>query len=137
MSNPSQSSQKGDEATRALDTKHTGFGSNGGCAETDKTHDHQWWKAEFNDTYVITSLKILPRFDCCRDRSTNVTVSTSLDGITWTLCADLGDRLSTVTPDGSWVVAVCPKYTFGKFVKIILYNKQFFALCEVEAFGYK
>ena len=141
MLKPSQSSIfKGQDAIRALDGKLSGTGTrDGGCAmteEKEKNHDKHWWKAEFEENHVITSVKIMPRYNCCQNRYTHVTVDTSIDGNTWTLCVDLGDTLKTAVK-GSWVDAKCVTPAVAKYVKITLYNKEQFSLCEVEAWGYK
>ena len=137
LSNPTQSSLNSDSsASKAIDGILTGFGASGGCASTNNVHDRQWWRGEFADDHVITTIKVIPRYDCCRDLYTRVTVKTSLDGIIWSLCADLGDRLKTVVKD-SWVDAKCPESTVAKYVKIVLHDKQQFALCEVEVWGFK
>ena len=132
--NPSLSSVKYEKrnATRALDGILT-FQSNG-CAETSDQHNKQWWKAEFAEIHVVTSIKILPRYDCCRERYSQVTVDTSLDGNTWTLCAHLGGSLKTAAGN-SWVDAKCPESTMAKYVKIILHDKLNLMLCEVQAYG--
>ena len=132
-----QSSVHGhNKASKAIDGKLTGFGEKGGCAETSSKHDKQWWMGEISENHVVTSIRIMPRYDCCRERYSHVTVDTSLDGNTWTLCAHLGGSLKTAAGN-SWVDAKCPESTMAKYVKIILHDKNLFALCEVEAFGYK
>ena len=133
--NPSQSSVlSGRDAARALDGILTFYSL--GCAETTDQHNKQWWKAEFEKIRYVTSIRILPRYDCCRERYTHVTVDTSLDGNTWTLCAHLGGSLKTAAID-SWVDAKRPENTRAKYVKIILHDKLNFMLCEVQALGYK
>ena len=104
-----------------------------GCAVT-LNQVNPWWKAELKQLSSIHNVNIMPRQDCCKDRYTKVTVSTSLDGKVWTLCKDLGDALSK---SNTWVKAICPAGTLGKYIKFVQYNsKEEFAVCEVEAFGY-
>ena len=59
-------------------------------------------------------------------------VSTSVNGVNWTTCEDLGDKLT----HGEWVDATCPGGTKGNFVRIDSRVKERLMLCEVEARGY-
>ena len=123
-------------ASKAIDGKLKGTGPSGGCSSTDRTDKEQWWRAEFDNVNTIAGVKLLARSDKYRTRyAPRVTVSTKEDG-NWTLCEDLGDRLSKVEENGqTWVEAKCPPHTLGKYVKVTLHKKEFLMLCEVEAFG--
>ena len=137
LNNPSQSSTYSDKypATKALDGGLTMIHSKlaKGCAVT-LNQANPWWKAELKQLSSIKNVNIMPRQDCCKINYNNVTVSTSLDGKMWTLCEDLGDKLSQ---SNTWVKATCPAGTVGRYIKFVQYNsKAEFAVCEVEAFGY-
>ena len=64
-----------------------------------------------------------------------MTVQTSVDGVIWKLCADLGNTLSTSTLN-SWVDVQCQRSTVAKYVKVNN-QKDYLSVCEIELFGYK
>ena len=107
-----------------------------GCAITipQENQTDAWWKAEVHQLSYISTIRIMPRRDCCQSNYNSVTVSTSVDGKTWTLCEDLGSRLSTAR---TWVTAICSIYTMGKYIKFIQHTvNDEFTVCEVEVFGF-
>ena len=93
-----------------------------------------WWMGELAAPHYITRISVYPRIEGDFQKVyTKVTVSVSVDGQTWTLCRDLGDKL--VKTKG-WVDAVCPARTFGRFVNITQHNNHALVVCEVEIWGY-
>uniref|UniRef100_A0A8C6TPJ0 Si:ch211-215k15.4 n=1 Tax=Neogobius melanostomus TaxID=47308 RepID=A0A8C6TPJ0_9GOBI len=107
----------------------------GSCTHTERQTD-PWWKVDLLENYIVTSITITNRGDCCPER---------LDGAE----IHVGSSLLNNGNDNP-VVAVLPHIpagrsrtiTFtrrveGRYVSVVLpgYNRTL-TLCEVEVYGY-
>lgn len=61
------------EAYSAIDGSREGIFSHGSCTHTAE-QEEPWWTVDLLDSYIITSITITNRQDCCRARLSGVRI---------------------------------------------------------------
>lgn len=73
------------DAASAIDGNRDSKFAAGSCTHTDE-HNNPWWRVDLLDNYIITSVAITNRGDCCAHRINGVQIhignSLQLDGLT-------------------------------------------------------
>lgn len=55
-------------ASKAIDGRRNSYYSQGSCSHTAGSEDNPWWSVELQQSYVVTSVKVTSRGDCCASR---------------------------------------------------------------------
>ncbi|XP_071325144.1 uncharacterized protein [Trachinotus anak] len=123
-------------ASNAIDgNRDSTFGS-GSCTHTDE-HTNPWWRVDLLDTYIINSVIITNRGDCCEHRINGLRIhignslqnnglSNPVVGMIPIMGAGESDTLNfTNRVEGRYVTLVLPGL------------KKMLTVCEVEVYGYR
>lgn len=122
-------------AYNAIDGNRDGRFHSGSCTHSAELTD-PWWRVDLLHSYVVTSISITNRGDCCAYRLDNLDIhvgnSTTTSGLDNPLVATvaaigLGETYSQNISEG----------VKGRFVTLALHGtERFLTLCEVEVYGY-
>ncbi|XP_062278801.1 fucolectin-4-like [Scomber scombrus] len=123
-------------AYNAIDGNRDSRLAAGSCSHTD-SQTNPWWRVDLLDTYVVTSIIITNRGDCCAER---------IDGAEIHIGNSLRDNgaanpviavISSIPAGRSYTVTVT-KHVEGRYVTVVVPGlEKILALCEVEVYGYR
>ncbi|XP_053182682.1 fucolectin-1-like [Scomber japonicus] len=134
-----QSDRWGDifaSAYNAIDGNRDSRLAAGSCSHSD-AQTNPWWRVDLLDTYVVTSIVITNRGDCCAERinGAEIHVGNSLrdNGAANPVVA----VIASIPLGRSYTVTVT-KHVEGRYVTVVIPGLQkILALCEVEVYGYR
>uniref|UniRef100_A0A3Q4H7B4 Fucolectin tachylectin-4 pentraxin-1 domain-containing protein n=1 Tax=Neolamprologus brichardi TaxID=32507 RepID=A0A3Q4H7B4_NEOBR len=117
------------DGNRDSDLRH------GSCSHTDQQTD-PWWRVDLLESYIITSLTITNRGDCCHEKLNGLEIyignSLNNDGL---INPKVG-QISEVGAGKSYTVNFAGRVE-GRYVTLTLPgSERVLALCEVEVYGY-
>ncbi|XP_042345201.1 fucolectin-4-like [Plectropomus leopardus] len=123
-------------ADSAIDGNRDSNFSGGSCTRTIE-QTNPWWRVDLLESYIVTSIIITNRGDCCAERldGAEVHIGNSLE--------DNGAKNPVAGVIGHIPVGRSLKMTFtrlveGRYVTVVLPGlKRVLTLCEVEVFGYR
>jgi uncharacterized repeat protein (TIGR02059 family) len=46
-------------------------------------NDDPWWQVDLGGSYLVSSIRVYNRADCCQENATGIILETSADGVTW------------------------------------------------------
>ncbi|XP_062421540.1 uncharacterized protein si:ch211-215k15.4 [Pungitius pungitius] len=123
-------------AYNAIDGNHNSNFESGSCSHTEKQTD-PWWRVDLLHPYIITSIVITNRADCCKERlnGARVHVGNSLDGngAANPVVATIG-----TTGQGELITLPLTGHVEGRYVTVVLPGpEKYLHLCEVEVYGYR
>ncbi|KAL2084799.1 hypothetical protein ACEWY4_020317 [Coilia grayii] len=123
------------DAHNAIDGNRDSNFFHGSCTATD-WHTNPWWRVDLLKEYIITSVVITNRGDCCPER---------LDGAEIRIGNSLLDNgnhnpragvISSI-PAGRSLTLRWSTGVKGRYVNVLLLgNNRLLTLCEVEVYGY-
>ncbi|XP_063055978.1 fucolectin-like [Engraulis encrasicolus] len=124
------------DAHNAIDGNRDSHFHHGSCSSTN-TQTNPWWRVDLLKEYIITSVVITNRGDCCSER---------LDGAEIHIGSSLlenGNRnplagvISSI-PAGRFQTFTLTENNVGRYVNVLLPGeKRLLTLCEVEVYGYR
>ncbi|XP_046543544.1 uncharacterized protein LOC124253764 [Haliotis rubra] len=102
------------------------------CTHTLDTGEYQpWWEVDLTADYMVDSLRITNRVDCCAQRLANFNVSVGhVVGGHYQLCFFHQGKYGKTTKSIS-----CSPNTVGRYLRIQLTGFERLTLCEVEVYG--
>lgn len=56
------------DASKAIDGRRDSFYNNGHCSHTAWERTDPWWQVDLRRTFIVTSVKVTNRGDCCAER---------------------------------------------------------------------
>uniref|UniRef100_A0A667XY18 Si:ch211-215k15.4 n=1 Tax=Myripristis murdjan TaxID=586833 RepID=A0A667XY18_9TELE len=115
-------------ASHAIDGNRESQFSAGSCSNTHPQKD-PWWRVDLLDSYIITSIIITIRGDCCAEETTGIRIGNSLDnnGNNNPRCAVVSHIAAGLTETFQ-----CDGME-GRYVNLIIPGrKELLTLCEVE-----
>uniref|UniRef100_A0A667XQ03 Si:ch211-215k15.4 n=1 Tax=Myripristis murdjan TaxID=586833 RepID=A0A667XQ03_9TELE len=120
-------------ASNAIDGNRESRLDAGSCSCTD-SHAYPWWRVDLLDTFIITSIIITNRGDCCPERlnGAQVYVGNSLEQ------NGAGNPLAGVIshiPAGESLPLSLTRGMEGRYVTVRLPRTGHLTLCEVEVYG--
>uniref|UniRef100_A0A8C9Y0Z1 Si:ch211-215k15.4 n=1 Tax=Sander lucioperca TaxID=283035 RepID=A0A8C9Y0Z1_SANLU len=123
-------------AYNAIDGNRNSNFHDGSCTHT-KTHTNPWWRVDLLESYIVTSIIITNRGDCCPERlnGAEIRIGNSLqdDGIT----NPLAGAISEIPAGRSYTLTFANRVE-GRYVTVSLPGSdRTLSLCEVEVFGYR
>ncbi|KAG7999308.1 Fucolectin-4 [Nibea albiflora] len=121
-------------AYNAIDGNRDSNFHDGSCSCT-SGKPNPWWRVDLLDFYIITSISIYNRGDCCPERITGLQIhignSLANNGLNnplvWKIFEVHGRPAFTKTFTG---------HVEGRYVTLYLPGAQYLTLCEVEVYGY-
>ncbi|XP_062279276.1 fucolectin-4-like [Scomber scombrus] len=123
-------------AYSAIDGNRDSTFAAGSCTHTDE-ETSPWWRVDLLESYIVTSIAITNRGDCCEDRlnGLQIHIGNSLheNGIENPMVGTISEigaaKLFTLTLD---------ERVEGRYVTLTLPgSKKILTLCEVEVYGYR
>ncbi|XP_040020954.2 uncharacterized protein LOC120810467 [Gasterosteus aculeatus] len=122
-------------AYNSIDGNRNPHFKSGSCSHT-MQQTNPWWRVDLLHPYMVTSIIISNRADCCKERlnGAKVHVGNSLDdnGAANPVVATV-DR----TDQGSTITLTLNKHVEGRYVTVVLPGSgKILTLCEVEVYGY-
>ncbi|XP_059195111.1 fucolectin-like [Centropristis striata] len=121
-------------AYSAIDGNRDSRFSAGSCTHTDE-ESNPWWRVDLLDKYIISSVTVTNRGDCCAERinGAQVHIGNSLEGH-GTSNTVVG-TISVIPSGQSFTLTFTP--VEGRYVTVSLPGaKRWLTLCEVEVYGY-
>jgi hypothetical protein len=113
--------------SRAVDGNTSGVWANNSVTHT-LSAAQSWWQVDLGASFIIDSIRVWNRTDCCSDRLTNFDVMLGLDGTTWPSITNYATQGGTPT-----------KFFYNgyvaRYVKVQLRGTNILSLAEVEVFG--
>lgn len=122
-------------ASNAIDGNRDSHFHHGSCTATDESTS-PWWRVDLLDTYIVTSVTITNRGDCCHTNinGAEVRIGNSLqdEGIHNTLAGVISTLAAGRSLTLRWTSGV-----EGRYVTVVLPGTgRQLTLCEVEVYGY-
>nr|AEL33637.1 fucolectin 2 [Larimichthys crocea] len=123
-------------AYNAIDGNRDSNFHDGSCTHTSGKSD-PWWRVDLLDSYIITSITIYNRGDCCQERinGLEIHIGNSLDnnGLNNPLVGQIVDLHGSPTFTQTFT-----PHVEGRYVTLVLPGlAKYLTLCEVEVFGYR
>ncbi|KAM7382936.1 hypothetical protein PAMP_002630 [Pampus punctatissimus] len=122
-------------ASNAIDGNRESNYRAGSCTHSVK-QNNPWWRVDLLDSYVITSIIITNRGDCCAERlnGAEIHIGNSL------LQNGVANPVVAVVPNipaGRSFPITLNKHVEGRYVTVVIPGQaKILTLCEVEVFGY-
>ncbi|XP_074510956.1 uncharacterized protein LOC141779820 [Sebastes fasciatus] len=120
-------------ANSAIDGNRESNFHSGSCTHTDE-ETNPWWRVDLLESYIVTSIIITNRGDCCQQR---------LNGAEVHIGNSLQDN-GAANPVAGTVRGSKQSYTLtftdrveGRYVSVVLPGRRYLTLCEVEVYGYR
>ncbi|XP_047455193.1 fucolectin-5 [Mugil cephalus] len=122
-------------ASNAIDgNRNPNFGV-GSCSHTEEEMD-PWWRVDLLESYVITSITVTNRGDCCEDRLNGLEIhignSLNNNGLE-------NPKVGTISHVGAGKSSTVnfTDHVVGRYVALTLPgSRRILTLCEVEVYGY-
>ncbi|XP_075937241.1 uncharacterized protein LOC142937972 [Anarhichas minor] len=123
-------------AYNAIDGNRDGIYASGSCTHTD-LETNPWWRVDLLDSYIVTSVVITNRGDCCENRlnGAKIHIGNSLEN---NGAANPVAGKITRTDPGESVTLTFTERVEGRYVTVVVPGSQkYLTLCEVEVYGYR
>ncbi|XP_003450306.1 fucolectin-4 [Oreochromis niloticus] len=123
-------------ASNAIDGNRESRFDHGSCSHT-ATETNPWWRVDLLESYIITSMSITNRGDCCDERITGAEIHI---GNTLQDNGAANPRVGVIprTPAGSSHTITFSNRVEGRYVTVRVPGpNRILTLCEVEVYGYR
>ncbi|XP_076592863.1 uncharacterized protein LOC143324359 [Chaetodon auriga] len=123
-------------ASNAIDGNRESNYHLGSCSHTTE-QTNPWWRVDLLESYIITSITVTNRGDCCQDRinGAKIHIGNSLQD------NGVANRVVGVIPDipaGKSLKITFTRLVEGRYVIVALSGSgRVLTLCEVEVYGYR
>ncbi|KAI2644306.1 Fucolectin-6 [Labeo rohita] len=122
-------------ASNAIDGNLDSHFHHGSCTHTDSQND-PWWRLDLLDEYVVTSIIITNRKDCCPERLDGAEIHIGNSLLNNGNSNPLAGKISSI-PDGGSVTFDLKKGISGRYINVVIPgSNRVLTLCEVEVYGY-
>ncbi|XP_059195108.1 fucolectin-1-like [Centropristis striata] len=123
-------------AYNAIDGNRDSNYSAGSCTRTNE-QTNPWWRVDLLESYIVTSITITNRGDCCAERLDGAEIyignSVQDNGAANPLAAQI-----THIPMGRSLKISFTGRVEGRYVTVVLHGlRRVLTLCEVEIYGYR
>ncbi|XP_027139397.1 fucolectin-1-like [Larimichthys crocea] len=123
-------------AYSAIDGNRESHFHAGSCTHTDQRNG-PWWRVDLLDSYIVTSITIVNRGDCCQHRinGLKIHIGNSLEnnGVKNPMVGKIVD----IGDDETFTKTFTDRVE-GRYVTLLLPGSgKFLTLCEVEVYGYR
>ncbi|XP_049439305.1 fucolectin-6-like [Epinephelus fuscoguttatus] len=123
-------------ANNAIDGNRNSHFPDSSCSMTAK-QTNPWWRVDLLESYIITSVIITNRGDCCAERihGAQIHIGNSLEGNG--ASNPLAGTIPAIARGESYTVTVSGRVE-GRYVTVYLPGSEtYLQLCEVEVYGYR
>ncbi|XP_043116131.1 uncharacterized protein si:ch211-215k15.4 [Puntigrus tetrazona] len=122
-------------AINAIDGNRDSNYEHGSCTATE-WQDDPWWRLDLLDRYVVTSITITNRKDCCPERLDDAEIHIGDSPLKEGTDNRLAGRISSI-PGGRSLTLKWKKGITGRYINVVIPGKnRLLTLCEVEVYGY-
>ncbi|TNN34894.1 Fucolectin [Liparis tanakae] len=124
------------DASSAIDgNRDSTFGS-GSCTHTDE-ESNPWWRVDLLESYIVTSVVVINRADCCSDRLDGAEIHIG-DSLTDNGAANpIVGTIPATNSDQPFTLAFT-EGVMGRHLTVLLPGSgKTLTLCEVEVYGYR
>ncbi|XP_030018721.1 uncharacterized protein LOC115438966 [Sphaeramia orbicularis] len=123
-------------AFKAIDGRRNSFYTKGSCSHTAEGETSPWWRVDLLRTFIITSIKVTNRGDCCAERldGAEIRIGKSLhnNGNDNPRCA----TISHIRPGKTLTIHCDNGMMEGRYVNMVIPgNGKTLTLCEVEVYA--
>ncbi|XP_067305547.1 uncharacterized protein [Pseudorasbora parva] len=122
-------------ASNAIDGNRDSYYDHGSCISTE-IHEDPWWRLDLLDKYVVTSITITNRKDCCSERLDGAEIHIGNSLLNNGNSNPLAGKISSI-PAGRSLTLKWGKGIAGRYINVFLPGRdRLLTLCEVEVYGY-
>uniref|UniRef100_A0A673MG49 Uncharacterized LOC107719123 n=1 Tax=Sinocyclocheilus rhinocerous TaxID=307959 RepID=A0A673MG49_9TELE len=122
-------------ASNAIDGNHDSHYDHGSCTATTMQND-PWWRLDLLDKYVVTSITITNRKDCCPERLDGAEIHIGNSLLNNGNSNPLAGKISSI-PGGRSLTFKWKKGIPGRYINVVIPgSNRLLTLCEVEVYGY-
>lgn len=122
-------------ASNAIDGNRDPDFYHGSCTSTEVQAD-PWWRLDLLDTYVVKSITITNRKDCCPERLDGAKVHIGNSLLNNGNSNPLAAKISSI-PAGRSLTFKWKKGISGRYINVCLHgSNRILTLCELEVYGY-
>ncbi|XP_063342611.2 uncharacterized protein LOC134636526 [Pelmatolapia mariae] len=122
-------------ALNAIDGNRNSDFMAGSCTHTNE-QTNPWWKVDLLQSYVITSITVTNRGDCCHERLNGLEIHTGNSLVNDGLDNPMVGRISRIRLGKSFDLTFTNRVE-GQYVTLTLPgSRRILTLCEVEVYGY-
>nr|XP_033496803.1 uncharacterized protein LOC117266005 [Epinephelus lanceolatus] len=123
-------------ASSAIDGNRESNFHSGSCTHTDEEYS-PWWRVDLLESYIVTSVIITNRGDCCAYRlnGAEVHIGNSLQDNG--AANPVAGRISSISSGQSFTLTFTDRVE-GRYVTVVVPgHDKYLTLCEVEVYGYR
>uniref|UniRef100_A0A673MIZ7 Uncharacterized LOC107719123 n=1 Tax=Sinocyclocheilus rhinocerous TaxID=307959 RepID=A0A673MIZ7_9TELE len=122
-------------AINAADGNRDSNFEHGSCTATTMQND-PWWRLDLLDKYVVTSITITNRKDCCPERLDGAEIHIGNSLLNNGNSNPLAGKISSI-PGGRSLTFKWKKGIPGRYINVVIPgSNRLLTLCEVEVYGY-
>ncbi|XP_051720715.1 uncharacterized protein LOC127496864 isoform X9 [Ctenopharyngodon idella] len=122
-------------ASNAIDGNRDSHYEHGSCTATE-VQDDPWWRLDLLDQYVVTSITITNRKDCCPERLDGAEIHIGNSLLNNGNNNPLAAKISSI-PGGRSLTFKWKKGISGRYINVFIPGPtKVLTLCEVEVYGY-
>ncbi|XP_042279125.1 fucolectin-7-like [Thunnus maccoyii] len=123
-------------ASNAIDGNRESDYMAGSCSHT-IPQTNPWWRVDLMESYVVTSVIITNRGDCCADRINGAVIHIG-NSLQDNGAANPVVGVIPSIPAGRSYTVTVTKHVEGRYVTVVLPGQgRILTLCEVEVYGYR
>ncbi|TNN56659.1 Fucolectin [Liparis tanakae] len=124
-------------AWSAIDGNRNSDLSRGSCAHTIEVTTNPWWTVELLHSYIVTSVIITSRGDCCADMLHGAEIHIGDSYKDYGVTNPLAGMIPHI-PEGTSLTINFTRHVEGRYVTVLLPgSEKALTLCEVEVYGYR
>uniref|UniRef100_A0A9J8B8P0 Si:ch211-215k15.4 n=1 Tax=Cyprinus carpio carpio TaxID=630221 RepID=A0A9J8B8P0_CYPCA len=122
-------------AINAVDGNRDSHYEHGSCTAT-TLQDDPWWRLDLLDKYVVTSITITNRKDCCPERLDGAEIHIGNSLLNNGNSNPMAGKISSI-PGGRSLTFKWKKGIPGRYINVVIPgSNRLLTLCEVEVYGY-
>lgn len=123
-------------AYNAIDGNRDSRLSAGSCTQTEEQTD-PWWRVDLLDSYIVTSISITNRGDCCASRINGAEIHVGNSLVNNGTANTVVDVITELNAGETFTVTLS-SLVKGRYVIVVLPgSNKILTLCEVEVYGYR
>ncbi|XP_034001614.1 uncharacterized protein LOC117494764 [Trematomus bernacchii] len=124
------------DADKAIDGSRESNYLAGSCTSTGEM-TNPWWRVDLLESYIVTSIIITNRGDCCAGRLDGAEIHIG-DSLTYNGAANPVAGVISHIPEGVSYIMTFTEPVEGCYVTVVLPGlKKTLTLCELEVYGYR
>ncbi|RXN38271.1 fucolectin-6-like isoform X2 [Labeo rohita] len=122
-------------ASNAIDGNRDPYYEHGSCTATEWQTD-PWWRLDLLNEYVVTSITITNRKECCPERLDGAEIHIGNSLLNNGNSNPLAGKISSI-PGGRSLTFKWKKGISGRYINVVIPgSNRLLTLCEVEVYGY-